>query len=321
MRGSPIKKFIVIILVFIGLGALVRMATSWTSSAETAVTAKNTILHLEMDGVILNGKKFLKNLKKYKDNDKVKAILVEINSPGGSVGPSQEIYTELKRVRDELKKPVICVSTGILASGAYYSAAACDKIVVAPGALVGSIGVIMEFANLQKLYDWAKVSRYSITSGRFKDSGAEYRDMRDDEKALFQDMINEVYGQFKQTVMDARGIKADVMDKYADGRVFTGAQAVKLGFADELGTYEDAVRLTAEIAKLGSNYEIFEIPKHKMSIFDFGEADREDTLNGLAEYADMIKSVKSDPLEVITKKILKTQYLNQPMLLMPGYWE
>lgn len=321
MKGSPIKKFIVIILVFIGLAAVVKVASGWVSEKETIVTAKNTILHLDLEGVIMNGKKFLKNLKKYRDNDKIKAVLININSPGGAVGPSQEIYSEIKRVREEFKKPVICVSTGIMASGGYYSAAACDKIVVAPGALIGSIGVIMEFANLEKLYDWAKVSRYSITSGKFKDSGAEYRPMREDERALFQDMIDEVYAQFKTTVMESRGLKADVMEKYADGRVFTGAQAVKLGFADKVGGYEDAVRLTAEIAGLGDNYEVFEIPKKKMSIFDFGDAGGEDTLNSLVQYADVMRSSGKDPIETITKKILKTQFLNQPMFLMPGYWE
>ncbi len=321
MKMNSFKKFIVVILVLIGLGTLVKMAAGWSGDSEKTVKSKNTILHVELNGVILNGKKFLKNLKKYKDDSKVKAILISINSPGGAVGPSQEIYTEIKRVRDELKKPVVCVSTGVMASGAYYSAAACDKIVVAPGALVGSIGVIMEFANLEKLYDWAKVTRYSITSGKFKDSGAEYRGMREDEKALFQDMINEVYAQFKTTVMEARGLKEDTMKEYADGRVFTGATAVKLGFADQLGTFEDAVRLTAEVAKLGKDYDVYEIPKKKMSIFDLGDSEGDDGLNGLSEYADILKSAKSDPIEMITKKILKAEYLNQPMYLMPGYWE
>src|SRR4051812_14355875 len=104
MRGSPIKKIIILILVLIGLGAIVKMATAYVTDGEkSSVTAKNTILHLELDGVIMNGKKFLKSLKKYKENDKVKVVLISINSPGGAVGPSQEIYTEIKRVRDELK--------------------------------------------------------------------------------------------------------------------------------------------------------------------------------------------------------------------------
>lgn len=322
MKGSFFKKLVIIFLVFVGIGALLKMSGDFFGESEKKVTAKNTILHLDMNGVILNGKKFLKNLKKYKDEDKVKAILITINSPGGAVGPSQEIFTEIKRVREELKKPVICVSTGVMASGAYYSAVACDKIVVAPGALVGSIGVIMEFANIEKLYDWAKISRYSITSGKFKDSGAEYRAMREDERALFQNMIDEVYAQFKATVMKERNLKEDVVAEHADGRVFTGATAVKLGFADQEGFYEDAVKLAAETAKLGDNYDVFEIPKKRVSIFDLGDSDREDDVNSLAEYADILKGKSFGPdMEGAMKFVLRTKYLNQPLMLMPGTWE
>jgi protease-4 len=323
MQGSFFKKLLIIFLVFVGVGALLKMSASYFGDAEKKVSAKNTILHLEMNGVILNGKKFIKNLKKYRDDDRVKAVLININSPGGSVGPSQEIYHEIKKVRDELKKPVVCVTTGVMASGAYYSAVACDKIIVAPGALVGSIGVIMEFANLEKLYDWAKVSRYSITSGKFKDSGAEYRAMRDDEKALFQNMINEVYAQFKGTVMKERKLKEDIVTEYADGRVFTGATAVKLGFADQEGFFDDAVKVAADLAKLGDNYELFEIPKKKKSIFDFGDQGEDDDMNSLAEYADILKSKVpvGMNMEGAMKYLLRSQYLNQPLYLMPGYWE
>lgn len=322
MKGSFLKKLIVIVVVLAGLGLLLKMSGNYFGEPEKKVTSKNTILHLEMNGVILNGKKFLKNLKKYRDDHKVKAVLISINSPGGAVGPSQEIYHEIKRVRDEFKKPVICVSTGVMASGAYYSAVACDKIVVAPGALVGSIGVIMEFANIEKLYDWAKISRFSITSGKFKDSGAEYRAMRDDEKALFQNMIDEVYGQFKNTVMTERKLKEDVVTEYADGRVFTGATAVKMGFADKEGFYEDAVKLAAESANLGEDYELFEIPKKRISIFDLGDGDQEDDVNSLAEYADVLKgkAVNSN-MEAAMKFVLRTKFLNQPLFMMPGSWE
>ncbi|WP_374035139.1 signal peptide peptidase SppA [Bdellovibrio bacteriovorus] len=322
MKGSFFKKLVIIFLVFVGLGALLKMSGDFFGSEEKRVTAKNTILHLEMNGVILNGKKFIKNLKKYRDDDKVKAILISINSPGGSVGPSQEMFAEIKRVRDEIKKPVVCVSTGVMASGAYYAAVACDKIVVAPGALVGSIGVIMEFANLEKLYDWAKISRYSITSGKFKDSGAEYRPMREDERSLFQSMIDEVYAQFKGTVAEERKLKEEVVAEYADGRVFTGATAVKVGFADKVGYYDDAVKLAAEIAKLGDNYDVFEVPKKKVSIFDLGGGDTEDDLNSMAEFADVLKgkSFGAD-MEGAMKYILRAKYLNQPLMLMPGYWE
>ncbi|WII71234.1 signal peptide peptidase SppA [Bdellovibrio sp. 22V] len=322
MKGSFLKKLVIIFLVFVGIGALLKMGGDFFGDAEKRVTARNTILQLDMNGVILNGKKFLKNLKKYREEDKVKAILININSPGGAVGPSQEIFHEIKRVREELKKPVICVTTGVMASGAYYAAVACDKIVVAPGALIGSIGVIMEFANIEKLYEWAKISRFSITSGKFKDSGAEYRAMREDERALFQTMIDEVYGQFKTTVMKERNLKEDVVSEYADGRVFTGATAVKMGFADQEGFFEDAVKLAAETAKLGDDYDIFEVPKKRVSIFDLGADDREDDVNSLAEYADILKGKSFGPdIEGAMKFILRAQFLNQPLLLMPGYWE
>jgi protease-4 len=324
MRGSFWKKFGIIVLVFLAIGFLLRLGGDFFGESEKKVTARNTILHLDMNGVILNGKKFMKNLDKYKDDKKVKAIVININSPGGAVGPSQEIFATIKRVKEDTKKPIVCVTTGVMASGAYYSAVACDKIVVAPGALVGSIGVIMEFANLEKLYDWAKVSRYSITSGRFKDSGAEYRGMREDEKALFQSMINEVYAQFKDTVATSRKLKPELVSEYADGRVFTGATAVKLGFADEEGYFQDAVELAADMAKLGDDYEVFEIPKKRMSIFDLGGGDdRDDDMNSLVQYADAMKNpaAKGLNLEGVAKYLLKTQYMNQPMFLMPGYWE
>lgn len=322
MKGSFFKKLVVVVLVFVAIGFILKWSGGMFGESEKQLTSKNTILQLDMNGVIMNGKKFLKNLKKYKDDDRIKAIVININSPGGAVGPSQEIFHAIKMAREETKKPVICVSTGVMASGAYYSAVACDKIVVAPGALVGSIGVIMEFANLEKLYDWAKVSRYSITSGKFKDSGAEYRGMRDDEKALFQNMIDEVYAQFKTTVMTERKLKDDVVSEYADGRVFTGATAVKVGFADQVGFFDDAIKLAAKEANLGDNYEVFEVPKKRMSIFDLGGGETEDDVNSLADYADLLKgqASASKSVEAAVKYIMKTEYMNQPLYMMPGYW-
>lgn len=322
MKGSFWKRLIIVVLIFAGLGLVLKVSGGFFGEQEEQLVSKNTILQLDLNGVILNGKRFLKNLKRYKDDSKVKALLVVVNSPGGAVGPSQEIYAELKRVRDELKKPVICVSTGMMASGGYYSAMGCDKIVVAPGALIGSIGVIMEFANIQGLYDWAKISRYSIISGKFKDSGAEYRPMREDERALFQSMIDEVYGQFKTTVMTERKLKEDVVTEYADGRVFTGATAVKLGFADKVGFYDDAVKLAAESANLGDDYKVFEVPRKRMSIFDLGGGKEEDDINSVAEYADILKGkAKGLDIEAAMKFILRSKYLNQPLYMMPGTWE
>lgn len=322
--NKSMKKFIIVCVVFVAIAFGLRsFFKSYVSEEGADITSNNTIVHLDMDAVIWNGKKFIKNLKDYREKTGVKAFLLDINSPGGAVGPSQEIFAEIKRTREEFKIPVICVTTGVMASGAYYAAAACDKIVVAPGALIGSIGVIMEFANLEKLYDWAKVSRYSITSGKYKDSGAEYRNMREDERVLFQDMINEVYGQFRNTVMEARGIKDQVMDDYADGRVFTGLKAVEIGFADVAGTYEDAVKLAAKTAELGDDFEVFEIPKKKRSLFDWGSASDDDNVNTITQQTPLAERVVGNLLSQVLGipslgSAMHAQSINQPMYILPG---
>ncbi len=312
---------------FIVVG-LFRCWSFFNPNQEENVTFKNSVLKMDLTGVILNGKKFIKHLDKYGQDEKVKAILLDINSPGGAVGPSQEIYSEIKRIRENRKIPVVCYSNGMMASGAYYVAVACDKIVVAPGALVGSIGVILQFANLEKLYDWAKISRFSITSGKFKDSGSEYRAMREDERALFQGMVDEVYQQFRTIVRDSRSLSEEVLNENADGRVFSGATAVKLGFADQEGTFQQAKDLAANLAGLGSKYEIFQIPKEKKGIFDWAEGSEEDPINGdqtegHVSLGSFLKS-SSQNRSLFSKeellKVLNLQYNNQPMLLMPGLW-
>ncbi len=321
------QKLIVVVLIFIGIASAVNWIAQRTKNEdEKTMSSKNAILHLDLDSPIWNGKKFLKNLKKYREDEKIKAILIDINSPGGAVGPSQELFSEIKRTKEEFKKPIICVSTGLIASGAYYAAAACDKLVVSSGALVGSIGVIMEFANLEKLYDWAKISRFSIISGKFKDSGAEYRTMRDDEKALFQEMIDEVYLQFRTAVQDSRKLSEEKMKEYADGRVFTGAKAVEMGFADLQGGYEDAVKLAADTAGLEKNdYDVIEVPKKKRSIWDLGQPNDDDNVNAMKSQLsalDMIvhQFMGSQASMMEMRKMLRSEHLNQPLYMMPGYW-
>jgi protease IV len=325
------KKFFLSLFLFIIIITGYRIWSGKSENSGDRIISKNEILHLEINGVIMNGKKFLESLKRYKKDDSVKAVVIEINSPGGAVGPSQEIYYEIMRFKKETKKPVICVSTGLIASGGYYSALACDQIVVAPGAMIGSIGVIMEFANLEGLYDFAKVKRYTIKSGKFKDSGSEYRAMRDDERELFQNMIDEVYDQFRKTVASARNLPLDFVTQYADGRVMTGSTAVKLKFADAEGTFEDAIRMAAQKAKLGEDYHVFKPHKEKTSFWDLimDERGDNDDLNSISDLISDRTDLKSKinskmGSEVLTKAIqsvFKTKYLNQPMYLMPGSWE
>ncbi len=322
--SRSLKKVLLVCVFFGGLAyGLNLLMKPYMSEHEKPAVGKNSIVHLDLDNAIWNGKRFIQRLKEYREESEVKAFLIDINSPGGAVGPSQEIFSEIKKTREEFKKPVICTSRGVIASGAYYAAAACDKIIVAPGALVGSIGVIMEFANLEKLYDWAKISRYSITSGKYKDSGAEYRNMREDEKLLFQDMINEVYQQFRVAVMQARQLKDNVMDEYADGRVFTGAKAVELGFADSIGTYEDAVNLAATEAGLGKDFDVYEIPKRKRSILDFGSDNEDDNVNAVRRNQDLrsllVREIVSAFLGMKWEgPVAQHEQWNQPLYLLPS---
>ncbi len=308
------RKFLVFMIVgFFALVVLRYMTKTKVEQVEYGVSSsKNEILNLEINGVIINGKNFLKKLKKHKNDSKIKAFVIDITSPGGAVGPSQEIYYELIRTKKETKKPVVCVSTSLIASGGYYAALACDKILVAPGAMVGSIGVIMNFANLEKLYEFAKIQRYTITSGKYKDSGAEYRPMRDDERMLFQDMIDEVYSQFKEAVKSSRNLSDEVVTTYADGRVMTGSTAVKLKFADAEGTFEDAVRTAAQMAKLGDDYKVVKPTKEKGSWFQFIMDDRdEDELN-------ITEAVNIFSPSAWINSLFKAELLNQPLYLMPG---
>lgn len=324
------KKFFVFIILLVIVGAVMKIFTpSFVPSFEgrKRIIPQKEILHLEINGVIMNGKKFLANLKKYADRDSVKAILIEINSPGGAVGPSQELYYEILRTKKETGKPVICVSTSLIASGGYYAAMACDKLVVTPGAMVGSIGVIMEFANLEDLYGWAKIKRYSIKSGKFKDSGAEYRPMREDERILFQDMIDEVYLQFKSTVVEGRQLSDAVVSQYADGRVMTGAKAVELKFADQTGTFNDAVVAAADAAKLKKDdYEVYKPRREQGHWYEFilDQGDDDDDLNSAV--TSMMSATKGSTaiekgINVALKRIIQTELLNRPLYLMPGYWE
>ena len=323
MRMSFTSKLVVVLAIFVGLFYMVRAFRHGHNRSANNLSFKNNhILDLELNGVILNGRKFIEALDKYANKEKVRAILIRINSPGGAVGPSQELYSAIKKVRDELKKPVICHSSGLIASGAYYAAMGCSKLVVAPGAMVGSIGVIMEFANLEKLYEWAKVKRYTITSGKFKDSGSEYRAMTSEERALFKDMIDDVYEQFRSTVQTERGMKKEVIRTYADGRVFTGSKAVKLGFADFEGTISDSIKLASEQAGLGDDFELFEIPKERRSFFEMlsGGSEDVDDLNGHASGIAQKLGLTNLMSENSLRALLKLDTLNQPMLLMPGYW-
>lgn len=296
-----IVQVILILIVVFFLGSIIfgmGMMAGLMGEPEEAV-AKNSVMVIDLDGIIIDGKDFLHLLRKYRDDKNIKGVLVRISSPGGVVGPSQEIHDEIKRTREHFKKPVVAYCASVAASGAYYSAVAADKIVTTPGCMIGSIGVIMEFVNLGKLYDWAKIQRYAITTGKFKDAGAEYKPMDPEARVLFQGLLDDVLTQFKQAILDGRKMKPEVLDKYADGRVFTGAQAVALGFADSVGSYSDALKEIGNLSGLGDEPKVFEAKK-KRGVFE------------------LLEQASETRFENVADKVLRSGLNARPLYLLPG---
>jgi len=190
----------------------------------------------------------MKQVKKFADDDGMKAVVVRIDSPGGSVGPSQEIHDELAKLAK--KKTVVCSLGNVAASGGYYVAVACPKIVAAPGTLTGSIGVISQFANVKGLIERFDVKMETVKSGKLKDAGNPFRDMTPEDRAYWQALVDRVYGQFLGAVAEGRGLAEADVRKIADGRVLTGAEAKERGLVDQLGNFYDAVDLAKAEAKL-----------------------------------------------------------------------
>ena len=252
--------FFLFFLAVSGALFLSRSTGGGKSSGGALFKSQASVGVIELNGVIMDSKKFIKRLKAFEERDDIKAVVVRLNSPGGSVAPSQEIYEAVKK----FPKPLVASMSSVAASGAFYVAMGAKKVYANAGTITGSIGVIMEFANLEKLYEWAKIQRYVIKTGKFKDAGSEYREMTAEERALLQAMVDDVLLQFKKAVSDGRKLAMTKVDDVADGRIFSGAQAKALNLVDELGTLDDAINDAAKLAKItGKPHVIYQDkPKH-----------------------------------------------------------
>ena len=243
MKGSIIKN------IFAALGAFFAAIIALTLILSLTLgggISGDKVAVVELRGIITDPADFQKELREITERDDIKAVVVRIDSPGGAVGPSQEIYGEIKKAART--KAVVASMGAIAASGGYYAAAGADKIVANPGTITGSIGVLIEFVNASELLSKIGLKGYTVKSGRFKDTGSPFRKMEPDEEALLQDVINDVKGQFIRDVADGRKMKAEDVERIADGRIFTGAQAKAKGLVDELGGLADAIDLSARLA-------------------------------------------------------------------------
>ena len=203
---------------------------------------------VEVTGVIGDDKIILRELREFAEDPRIRAVVVRIDSPGGSVGPSQEIFEAMRRLQK--KKHVLASMGSIAASGGFYVAMGAEKVFANPGTLTGSIGVISEFPNVTGFLRWAGVDMRTITAGKMKDAGSPFREMTPDERAYLQAMLNDVHDQFIAAVVESRKLSDEEVRKVADGRVFTGRKAKELKLVDELGGLQDAVREAGKLAGL-----------------------------------------------------------------------
>jgi protease IV len=238
-----------------------------TIFTESPVLSDDRIALIRIEGVILDSKDTIDELKRYRENPAIKAILLRIDSPGGAVVPSQEIYEEVKKARVEGKKKVVSSMGTLAASGGYYIASASDKIVANPGTLTGSIGVIMELANVEGLMKKIGVESVVIKSGAHKDMVSPFRKMRKEEQQILQNVLNDVHEQFIEAVSEGRGMPIQKVRSLADGRIFTGRQAKQIGLVDELGDLQDAIRITASLVGIKGEPKVVETKK-RFSFFD-----------------------------------------------------
>ena len=210
---------------------------------------------LQIEGAIDDSRGVLSELKRFKEAPWIKAIVVRIDSPGGAVAPTQEIFDELAKTKK--RKPLIASMGGMATSGGYYIASACDKIVANPGTLTGSIGVIMQLNNVEELMKKVGVKGYNIKSGANKDIGSPFQPLSAEGREILQSLVDNVHSQFVSAVAKGRGMDEAKVRKLADGRVYSGAQAKELGLVDQFGTLQDAIELAAKRVGLEENPTVY----------------------------------------------------------------
>jgi protease IV len=272
----PQKRSNLLLWIIVGGGAflffilcLLALAVYFSDESSPGINLSgNQVAAIELEGVISDSKEFVDQLKDYGNRSGVRSVVLRINSPGGGVAASQEIYEAIKKFRAESKKKVVVSMGSVAASGGYYAACAADKIFANPGTITGSIGVIAEWYNYGDLLRWAKLQSVVIKSGTFKDSGSPTRPLTEEEKAYFQNLISNMYGQFVFAVASSRKMKDGDVRKLADGRVYTGQEAKANGLVDAIGTYQDAIADAAKMAGIPGSPKVVSPAKKTFSILE-----------------------------------------------------
>ena len=258
----------------LALGAIVGVLllfvmTLWVLLATlegTGLPGGQKLAIVELEGLILESEPLVRELQEHQDNPSVRAMVLRINSPGGVVGPTQEIYAAVKRFR-KAGKPVVASLGSVGASGGYYVAAAADRIYANPGSLTGSIGVVMQMTNVEGLLKKVGVEYVVVKSGRYKDIGNFARAMSPEERRILQALLDDVYNQFVDAVAQGRGLDRQAVLGFADGRVVSGQAAKEIGMVDALGGLEDAIEGAAQLAGLPKRPKLI-LPRRRFSLWN-----------------------------------------------------
>ena len=256
-KDRGLKKFLVISVVLLIIVVIVSLVFALLHK-NLSIGDKVALIRIE--GPILDSKDTIDEIKDYVKDPSIKAIVLRVDSPGGAVAPSQEIYEE---VRKAIAKKMVVVSMGsIAASGGYYIASPATRIIANPGTLTGSIGVIMEIPNLEGLMNKIGVKTEVIKSGRHKDIASVFRGINKEEREILQNVLDNVHEQFILAVSEGRKMLRDDVQRIADGRIFTGEQALKVGLIDELGNLEDAIKAAAKLSGIKGEPSVISKQEH-----------------------------------------------------------
>jgi len=266
---------VALITIGVGVGIVVLfIGTVWvfmaTLGEEGLPTGGPKVAVVEIEGIIVDGAAAVRELREHADNPSIKAVVLRINSPGGVVAPTQEIFAAIQRAR-KAGKPVVASLGAVAASGGYYVAVAADRIYANPGTLTGSIGVVMQLANLEGLLKKVGVDYVVVKAGAYKDVGNFARTMSPEERKMLQALLDDVYSQFVEAVSEGRGLEKKDVLAFAEGRIYSGQQALALKMVDELGGFEEAVEAAGKLANISGRPKLV-YPRKKFSFRDLVES-------------------------------------------------
>ncbi len=263
-----IATIIAVSVLFVFMALLLVLSGVLATRPAVFSTLGKRVALVEILGPIHGSGSIVRQLKEYSDDESIPAIVLRIDSPGGVASAAQEIYEEIIKVRQDGKK-VVASMGGLAASGGYYVACAADSIVANPASLTGSIGVQMQFPNTEQLFKKIGVQFKVVKSGPHKDIGSPHRPMTEEEKRLLQEVIDDTYHQFVDVIVQQRGLPEEDVLALADGRIFSGRQALELGLVDRIGSYEDAIAMAAHMAGIEGEPRVVKERRRKIGLFDY----------------------------------------------------